>query len=197
MRTTAGLNGLRQYGPTPGDHDVFAVTCFYVDREARGTGVASALLDAAIDHARQQGAVALDAFPKTNLAPHAQASRRAEENDSWMGRRASYEARGFVTIAGSRRGRNRRCAVAVGLADVRGGCGGASSGKPDLADGSLCGAQPDSDPDGAGGGRTGRGTSWPARGAVRGLVRPTRSGVGRLRAARPRRPGRVRSETGH
>lgn len=92
------LERSRQYGPTPGDHDVFAVTCFYVDRDIRGTGVASALLDAAIDHARASGAVALDAFPKTNLAPHAQASRRAEENDSWMGRRASYEARGFVSI---------------------------------------------------------------------------------------------------
>ena len=99
------LERSRQYGPTtPGDHNVFAVTCFYVDRDVRGTGVARALLDAAIDHAREQRAIALDAFPKTSLAPHAQASRRAEENDSWMGRLASYEARGFVKIrvAGAR-----------------------------------------------------------------------------------------------
>ena len=41
------------------------------------------------------------------------------------------------------------------------------------------------------------GDGWPARRAVRGLVRPARPGVGRLRAARPGRPGRVRSETGH
>ncbi|GAA1594380.1 hypothetical protein GCM10009804_58770 [Kribbella hippodromi] len=62
------------------------------------------MLDAAIDHAREQGAAALDAFPKTSLAPHAQASRRAEENDSWMGRRASYETRGFLAVrdAGAR-----------------------------------------------------------------------------------------------
>jgi GNAT superfamily N-acetyltransferase len=92
------LERSRQYGPTPGDHDVFAVTCFYVDRDVRGTGVASALLDAAIDHARLSGATALDAFPKKSLAPHALASRRAEENASWMRRRASFEARGFVTI---------------------------------------------------------------------------------------------------
>ncbi|MFI7064294.1 GNAT family N-acetyltransferase [Kribbella sp. NPDC050124] len=98
------LERSRKYGPAPGDHAVFAVTCFYVDREVRGTGVASALLDAAIDYARESGATALDAFPKTSLAPHAAASRRAEENDSWMGRLASYEARGFVTIraAGAR-----------------------------------------------------------------------------------------------
>ncbi len=59
------------------------------------------MLDAAIDHARESGATALDAFPKASLAPHALASRRAEENDSWMGRLASYEARGFVTIRAS------------------------------------------------------------------------------------------------
>ncbi|GAA1674218.1 hypothetical protein GCM10009745_16560 [Kribbella yunnanensis] len=60
--------------------------------------MASALLDAAIEHARASGAKALDAFPKTNLAPHTLSNPRAEENDSWMGRRASYEARGFVSI---------------------------------------------------------------------------------------------------
>jgi GNAT superfamily N-acetyltransferase len=88
----------------PGDRDVFAVTCFYVEPSLRGTGIAGALLDAAIAHARESGAAALDAFPKTGLSPHAAASRRAEENDSWMGRIASYEARGFVRIrdAGAR-----------------------------------------------------------------------------------------------
>lgn len=98
------LEQSRKYGPQPEDEGVFAVTCLYVDRDVRGTGVASALLDAAIAHARESGATALDAFPKTNLAPHALSNRRAEENDSWMGRRASYESRGFVTIrdAGAR-----------------------------------------------------------------------------------------------
>ncbi|MFB6722966.1 GNAT family N-acetyltransferase [Kribbella sp. NPDC056345] len=95
------LEQSRKYGPEPEDEGVFAVTCFYVDRDLRGTGVASALLDAAIAHARASGATALDAFPKMNHAPHTLNNRRAEENDSWMGRRASYESCGFVPIRDS------------------------------------------------------------------------------------------------
>ncbi|TDD59470.1 GNAT family N-acetyltransferase [Kribbella antibiotica] len=73
------LQRSRNYGPEPDDDNVYAVTCLYVDRALRGTGVASALLDAAIDYARSAGATALEAFPKTDIAPHAQANRRAVE----------------------------------------------------------------------------------------------------------------------
>ncbi len=92
------LERSRQYGPLPGDENVFAITCFYVPPQARGTGIGTALLNAAIDYARGCGASALDAFPKTDAAPHVASTRRAEENYSWMGRRSSYESRGFVTI---------------------------------------------------------------------------------------------------
>ena len=92
------LERSRQYGPMPGDQNVYAVTCFYVDRDLRGIGISSALLDAAIGFARDVGATALDAFPKLELPRHALESRRAEENESFMGRRASYEARGFVVV---------------------------------------------------------------------------------------------------
>jgi GNAT superfamily N-acetyltransferase len=78
------LERSRRYGPCPGDRGVFAVTCFYVDRDARGMGLTNDLLDAAIDHARASGATALDAFPNPNA--------------DWMGRRQSFEERGFVTI---------------------------------------------------------------------------------------------------
>ncbi|MEQ4209346.1 GNAT family N-acetyltransferase [Actinopolymorpha sp. B9G3] len=94
----SGLERSRWYGPCPGDRGVFAVTCFYVDRALRGTGVSSALLDAAIEYARASGATAVDAFPKVDVAQHALTDRRAEENASWMGRRQSFEVRGFVTI---------------------------------------------------------------------------------------------------
>lgn len=56
------------------------------------------LLDAAIEFARGSGASAIDAFPKLEIAPHAAADRRAEENYSWMGRRRSFESRGFVLL---------------------------------------------------------------------------------------------------
>ncbi len=60
--------------------------------------MATALLNAAIDYSRDCGATALDAFPKADDAPHVGSTRRAEENYNWMGRRGSYESRGFVTI---------------------------------------------------------------------------------------------------
>jgi GNAT superfamily N-acetyltransferase len=43
-------------GRDVGDGDVHAITCFYVDSEARGEGISTALLDAAIDDARRRGA---------------------------------------------------------------------------------------------------------------------------------------------
>jgi GNAT superfamily N-acetyltransferase len=92
------LERSRHFGPLPGDEDVFAITCFYVTPEIRGTGISTALLNAAIDYARDCGATALDAFPKADDAPHVSSTRRAEENYSWMGRRSSYESRGFVTL---------------------------------------------------------------------------------------------------
>jgi GNAT superfamily N-acetyltransferase len=46
----------------PGE-GVWAVTCFVVAKEARRSGVAAALLDAAVDFAREHGATVLEAYP--------------------------------------------------------------------------------------------------------------------------------------
>jgi GNAT superfamily N-acetyltransferase len=98
------LERSRLYGPIDGDEDVFAITCFYVDPAFRGEGVASALLDAAIEFARRQGAKAVDAFPKVELADHAVRSARAEESFSFMGRPSSFARRDFEVLraAGAR-----------------------------------------------------------------------------------------------
>jgi GNAT superfamily N-acetyltransferase len=77
---------------------VYAITCLFVDPPLRSTGLASTMLDAAIEHARGQGAAAVLAFPKAELAPHAQEGGRAEEAFSFMGRRASFESRGFTQV---------------------------------------------------------------------------------------------------
>jgi GNAT superfamily N-acetyltransferase len=79
-----------------GPSAVFAITCFYVDREARGEGISSALLEAAVADARRRGATVVEAYPKAELPPHAQRGGRAEENESFMGRRAQFERRGFT-----------------------------------------------------------------------------------------------------
>jgi ribosomal protein S18 acetylase RimI-like enzyme len=49
--------------PKIDDRPVWSIVCFAVSESARGQGVARALLDAAIEHARERGAVALEAYP--------------------------------------------------------------------------------------------------------------------------------------
>lgn len=49
--------------PTIDDRPVWSIVCFAVSSSARGQGVARALLDAAIEHARARGADALEAYP--------------------------------------------------------------------------------------------------------------------------------------
>ena len=46
----------------PGD-DVWAINCFVVAKGSRRSGVASALLEAAVDYAREHGAGTLEAYP--------------------------------------------------------------------------------------------------------------------------------------
>lgn len=45
------------------DESVWAVTCFVVRRERRGTGLNSALLRAAVDYARESGARLVEGYP--------------------------------------------------------------------------------------------------------------------------------------
>lgn len=47
----------------PDDSSVWSLTCFFVPRRFRKRGLASRLLQAAIDHARTQGANAVEAYP--------------------------------------------------------------------------------------------------------------------------------------
>ena len=47
---------------------VWSITCFFIDRGHRGTGIASALLDAAEAHAFGRGATAVEAYPIDDAA---------------------------------------------------------------------------------------------------------------------------------
>lgn len=60
---------------------VFAIVCFYVDPGWKRRGVASSLLDSAVEWARLRGATAIEAYP--NL------------NSDFMGRLEPFERRGF------------------------------------------------------------------------------------------------------
>ncbi|TPM35897.1 GNAT family N-acetyltransferase [Mesorhizobium sp. B2-3-5] len=74
---------------------VWSIVCFYVPRALRRGGLASALLDAAIDHAFANGARIVEAYPVDEASP----------SYRFMGFRDMFAVRGFreAGMAGSRR----------------------------------------------------------------------------------------------
>ncbi len=71
---------------------VWSIVCFVVPAEHRGQGVARALLGAAIDYARTQGATLLEAYPVDK-------SGRSADDSMWFGARSMYATAGFVEVA--------------------------------------------------------------------------------------------------
>jgi GNAT superfamily N-acetyltransferase len=56
------LQHSRVLGPVD-DRAVWSIVCFVVARRSRGQGIATALLDAAVEYARDHGATLLEAYP--------------------------------------------------------------------------------------------------------------------------------------
>jgi len=81
----------RLEGPPP-----WAVNCFVVAADARGRGVASALLAAAVEHARSAGAQAVEGYP-IDLA--AAPTVRVPETSAFVGTRTMFERAGFQLAA--------------------------------------------------------------------------------------------------
>ncbi|HSO28717.1 MAG TPA: GNAT family N-acetyltransferase [Candidatus Sulfomarinibacteraceae bacterium] len=80
--------------PTIDDRPVWSIVCFAVSTGARGQGVAKALLDGAIDYAREQGAEALEAYP-VFLDPGAEIQPEA----AFTGTLPMFERVGFTVVA--------------------------------------------------------------------------------------------------
>jgi GNAT superfamily N-acetyltransferase len=78
-----------------GEEGVWSVTCFFVRRDHRQTGVSGRLLDAAIALARKRGAKALEGYPVDPDSP----------SYRFMGFVKLFEERGFAHVgrAGTRR----------------------------------------------------------------------------------------------
>jgi GNAT superfamily N-acetyltransferase len=91
-----------QYRPREAEEGVWAIVCFLVDRDARGRGVADALLDAAVAHAAQAGAARVEAYAHTTAG------------DDYMGGLGFYLAHGFGVVreAGKRTVVRRATALA-------------------------------------------------------------------------------------
>lgn len=75
------------------DPSVWAVTCFVVRKEHRGKGINRRLLDAAVDHARTNGARVLEAYPNDTSAT------KRSSNELYRGILSVFESAGFREIA--------------------------------------------------------------------------------------------------
>lgn len=80
----------RTYRPVDDDPGIWAIVCFYVDPRAKRQGVSTALLEAAVEHALDRGATAIEAYP--------------HERGDYMGLPESFARLGFepVRSAGKR-----------------------------------------------------------------------------------------------
>jgi ribosomal protein S18 acetylase RimI-like enzyme len=81
--------------PTIDDRPVWSIVCFAVSPSARGRGIGRALLDAAVAHARERGAGALEAYP-VRVEPGASA---VTAESAFTGTLPMFERAGFAVVA--------------------------------------------------------------------------------------------------
>jgi len=74
------------------DRPVWSIVCFVVGRHHRRRGVATRLLDAAIDHARSRGAHTLEAYPLH------ESRGRVAGAAAYVGTQAMFERAGFRVV---------------------------------------------------------------------------------------------------
>ena len=75
------------------EQPVWSVVCFFVDRSARGAGVTTTLLRAAVEHATRRGAAIIEGYP------HDPAGERLTDTFAWFGLAAAFRRAGFVEVA--------------------------------------------------------------------------------------------------
>ncbi|MDP8957701.1 MAG: GNAT family N-acetyltransferase [Actinomycetota bacterium] len=75
------------------DHPVWAIVCFFVHRRQRRRGVASELLQGAVDHARRQGARIVEGYP-VETGP-----KRAAAASLYTGTVSLFREAGFHEVA--------------------------------------------------------------------------------------------------
>ena len=75
------------------DQPVWSITCFTIDRRQRRQGVAAALLEAAVDFARQRGAEVVEAYPIDT------GGGKRSSADLYTGTLAMFERAGFHEVA--------------------------------------------------------------------------------------------------
>ncbi|HEX5613891.1 MAG TPA: GNAT family N-acetyltransferase [Acidimicrobiia bacterium] len=79
--------------PIDDEADVWAVACFFIAKDMRGEGIADALLDAAVAHARRQGARIVEGYP---IDP---GDARRPSAEMWRGSVDQFTRAGFEVVA--------------------------------------------------------------------------------------------------
>ncbi len=74
------------------DKPVWSIVCFVVPSEYRGQGVATALLEGALAHARKHGATLVEAYPK-------EPGGKVADHSLWFGAKSMYDKAGFAEVA--------------------------------------------------------------------------------------------------
>jgi ribosomal protein S18 acetylase RimI-like enzyme len=82
------------------DRPVWSIVCFVVGRQARRSGIARALLDAAVDFAAERGATIVEAYPVDT------AGARISSASAYRGTLAMFRRAGFEVVAERRSSRN-------------------------------------------------------------------------------------------
>jgi GNAT superfamily N-acetyltransferase len=79
--------------PIDDEPGVWSIVCWYIDRGNRGQGVGSALLAAAVDHARRKGARIIEGYPvDPSLRKHTNA-------EAFVGIDSMFHRAGFREVA--------------------------------------------------------------------------------------------------
>jgi ribosomal protein S18 acetylase RimI-like enzyme len=74
------------------DNPVWSILCFVVPSQYRHQGVATALLQGAIAHAKRHGGTLLEAYPIDKI-------ERGSDTWLWHGAKSMYDKAGFVEVA--------------------------------------------------------------------------------------------------
>jgi GNAT superfamily N-acetyltransferase len=85
-----GRSRLLRRRPREEDHSVWLLACLFVAAGHRGRGVTHALVRAAVDLARREGAIAIEGWPLAATAPHSA--------DTFLGREEVFQAAGFSCV---------------------------------------------------------------------------------------------------
>jgi ribosomal protein S18 acetylase RimI-like enzyme len=79
--------------PLDDEPGVWSVVCWYIDRHHRGRGIGSALLEAAVAHAKRKGARVIEGYP---IDPK---HRRPSNAEAFPGLVSMFRAAGFQEVA--------------------------------------------------------------------------------------------------